>query len=67
MVQLTMHYKCPDWGQNTSEEQGELYDEYRQVYNISCTKSQNWSDSRPVLELSLLNLLKPRVKSCMKI
>ena len=42
------------------------FETYRQVSNIRCTNSQNLSDSRPVLQLSLLNLLKPRVKSRMK-
>ena len=39
---------------------------YRQVSNIRLTKSQNWSDSRPVLQLALLILLKTHVKSRMK-
>ena len=36
--------------------------EYRQISNISCTKSQIWNDSRLVLPLSLLNPLKPGVE-----
>ena len=43
-----------------------IHSEYCKISNIRCTKSQNLSDSRPVLQLSLLNLLKPRVKSRMK-
>ena len=39
---------------------------YRQVSNISRTKSQHLKDSRTVLRLSLPNLLKPDVKSRMK-
>ena len=39
---------------------------YRKISNISRTKFQNLSDSRPGLQLSLPNLLKPCVKSKMK-
>ena len=39
---------------------------YRKVSNIRRTKFQNISDSRPVLQLSLSNLLKPYIKSRMK-
>ena len=39
---------------------------YRQVSNISGTKSQHLKDSRTVLLLSLPNPLKPAVKSRMK-
>ena len=39
---------------------------YRQVSNIKRTKSQHLKDSRTVLWLSLLNPLKPDVKSRMK-
>ena len=39
---------------------------YRQVSNISRTKSQHLKDSRTVLRLSLPNSLKPDVKSRMK-
>ena len=39
---------------------------YRQVSNISRTKSQHLKDSRTVLRLSLPNPLKPDVKSRMK-
>ena len=39
---------------------------YRQVSNISRTKSQHFEDSRTVLGLSLPNPLKPDVKSRMK-
>ena len=39
---------------------------YRQVSNISRTKSQHLKDSRTVLQLSLSNPLKPDVKSRMK-
>ena len=39
---------------------------YRKISNIRRTKFQNISDSRPVLQLSLLNLLKPCIKSRMK-
>ena len=39
---------------------------YRQVSNISRTKSKHLKDSRPVLRLSLPNPLKPDVKSRMK-
>ena len=39
---------------------------YRQVSDISRTKSQHLKDSRTVLRLSLLNPLKPDVKSRMK-
>ena len=39
---------------------------YRQVSNISRTKSQHLKDSRTVLRLSLPNPLKPDVKSTMK-
>ena len=40
--------------------------DYHKVSNIRHTKFQNLSDSRPVLQLSLPNLLKPCVKSRMK-
>ena len=40
--------------------------DYRQVFNISRTKSQHLKDSRTVLRLSLPNPLKPDVKSRMK-
>ena len=43
-----------------------FYGTYRKVSNISRTKSQNLSVSRPVLPLSLPNLLKPCIKSIMK-
>ena len=39
---------------------------YRQVSNMSRTKFQNWNASLLVLQLSLLNPLKPGVKSRMK-
>ena len=39
---------------------------YRKVSNISRTKFQNLSDSRPGLQLSVPNLLKPCIKSRMK-
>ena len=39
---------------------------YRQVSNISRTKSQHLKDYRTVLRLSLQNPLKPDVKSRMK-
>ena len=39
---------------------------YRNVSNIRRTKSQNLSVSRPVLQLFLHNLLKPCIKSKMK-
>ena len=39
---------------------------YRKVSNIRRTKFQNLSDSRPALQLSLHNLLKPCIKSRMK-
>ena len=39
---------------------------YRQVSNISRTKSQHLNDSRTVMRLSLPNHLKPDVKSRMK-
>ena len=39
---------------------------YRKVSNIRRTKFQNLNDSRPVLQLSLPNLLKPCIKSRMK-
>ena len=35
---------------------------YRQIYNITRTKSQNLNVSRIVLQLSLPNLLKPCIK-----
>ena len=35
---------------------------YRKISNIRRTKSQNLNDSRLVLQLSLLNLLKPGIK-----
>ena len=38
----------------------------RKVSNIRRTKAQNLSVSRPVLQLPLPNLLKPRIKSRMK-
>ena len=41
--------------------------EYRQVSNIRHTKSQNLNVSCLVLQLSLRNLLKPGVKSRMKV
>ena len=39
---------------------------YREISNISHTKSQNLNDYCPVLQLSLPNPLKPGVKSRMK-
>ena len=39
---------------------------YRKISNIRRAKSQNLNDSRLVLPLSLPNLLKPVVKSGMK-
>ena len=39
---------------------------YRKVSNIRCTKSPNLNDSRLVLQLSLSNILKPGIKSRMK-
>ena len=42
------------------------YLQYRQVSNIRRTKPQHLKDSRTVLRLSLLNPLKPDVKSRMK-
>ena len=42
------------------------YSTYRKVSNISRTKSQNFNVSRLILYLSLLNPLKPGVKSRMK-
>ena len=39
---------------------------YRQTFNISSTKSQNVNVSGLILQLSLCNLLKPGVKSRMK-
>ena len=39
---------------------------YRKISNIRRTKFQNISDSRPVVQLSLRNLLKPCVKSRMR-
>ena len=39
---------------------------YREISNISCTKSQNLNVFRLFLQLSLCNLLKPGVKSKMK-
>ena len=40
--------------------------DYRKVSNIRRTESQNWNDSHLVLKSSLLNPLKPGVKSRMK-
>ena len=40
--------------------------DYRQVYNVRCTKFQHLKDYRTVLRLSLPNPLKPAVKSRMK-
>ena len=40
--------------------------QYRKVSNTRRTKSQNLIASRPVLQLSLPNLLKPCIKSRMK-
>ena len=57
-----MHHKwvinCSDYVRNTYI--------YRQVSNISRTKSQHLEDSRTVLRLSLRNPLKPDVKSRME-
>ena len=39
---------------------------YRKVFNIRRTKFQNLSDSRAALQMSLPNLLKPCIKSRMK-
>ena len=39
---------------------------YRKVSNIRRTKCQNLDDSRLVLQLSVVNPLKPSVKSIMK-
>ena len=39
---------------------------YRKVSNIRRTKFQNLNDYRPVLQMSLPNLLKPCIKSRMK-
>ena len=47
-------------------ESGIFQNIYRQVSNISHTKSQHLKDSRTVLQLSLPNPLKPDVKSRMK-
>ena len=41
-------------------------EKYHQISNISGTKSQNLNVCRLVLQLSLHNLLKPGVKSRMK-
>ena len=43
-----------------------IFFSYRKVSNIRRTKFQNLNDSRPVLQLSLPNLLKPCIKSRMK-
>ena len=43
-----------------------LYAIYRKISNIRRAKFQNLSGFRPVLQLSLPNLLKPCVKSRMK-
>ena len=40
----------------------QIHKKYRKISNISRTKSQNLSDSRLILQLSLPNLLKPGVK-----
>ena len=39
---------------------------YRKIYNIRRTKSQNLSDSHLVLQSPLPNPLKPGIKSIMK-
>ena len=43
-----------------------IFNIYRQISNISHTKSQNLNVSRLILQLSLYNILKPGVKSRMK-
>ena len=40
-------------------------EKYREISNISRTKSPYFNNSRPILQLSLLHPLKPRVKSRM--
>ena len=47
-------------------ERGCCRDVYRKTSSISRTKSQNFNVSNVVLQLSLLNPLKPGVKSRMK-
>ena len=42
------------------------YDDYRKISNIRRTKSPNLNVSRLILHLSLLNPMKPGVKSGMK-
>ena len=44
----------------------EQENKYRQISNISCTKFKNLYVSRPILQLSLPNPLKPGVKWRMK-
>ena len=50
----------------TSITNADTYSSYRKVFNIRRTEFQNLNDSRPVLQLSLPKLLKPCIKSRMK-
>ena len=59
----------PHWGRVMhicSKPDHHRFREYRQISNISCTKSQNLNVSHLALQLSLPNPLKPGVKSRMK-
>ena len=51
---------------NMVPDTGPTHAKYRKVSNISRTKFQNLSDSRPTLQLSSHNLLQPCIKSRMK-
>ena len=62
-----------EWATNDNQQSGHhgiglvnSHGRYRKVSNIKRTKFQNFSDSRPALQLSLPNLLKPCIKSRMK-
>ena len=70
---LIIHFKaCSDWHWQICKPFGidvkkiECIYEYRQISNIRRTKSQNLNVSRLVLQLSLRSILKPGVKSRMK-
>ena len=53
---------------NRAEQQDWLLSEqiYRQIYNIRRTQLENFNVSRLVLQLALCNILKPYIKSAMK-
>ena len=63
---LCFHYYKRHVSNIYSKNYGDFHWVYRQISNISRTKSQNLNSSHLVLQLSLCNILKPCVKSRMK-